>query len=323
MSRASEQDPFNVTSSTTLSKGEQLRRRFDLWVLSPLRIIWDDMRTRVGLAVLLLYVFVGTVGPLIVDQPSQNEGEALIPPFQSMQFPLGTDGLGAGIFEMVVHSTPAMLKMIFAGAVFTTIMATLIGTVSGYAGGRTDELLRGVMDVMMSLPGLPLVIVIAVALEPQNPFVVGFILSINAWAGLGRAIRAQVLAIREESYVEASRFLGLSTSTIIVKDILPNLMPYIMISFMQSARNVVFASVGLYYLGLLPFTVLNWGVMMNMARQRGSLTSWEAAHWLLAPMVAITLLTFGLIMFSQGMDRMFNPRVRARHAGTIKTDEDH
>lgn len=280
--------------------------------------MWDDWRTRVGSLIILLYLFAGTVGVVIIPEPVQNEGGAFVPPFQNLQFPLGTDGYGTGMFELLVHATPPMLKMILAGALFTTVVATILGTVAGYKAGVVDRLLRGVMDVALALPGLPLVVVVAVAIEPRDPFLVGLILSINAWAGLGRAIRSQVLAIREESYVEASKILGDSTHNIILKDILPGIMPYILISFMQSARNVVFSSVGLYYLGLLPFTTLNWGVMMNQARQRGGMYSLDAAHWLILPMVAIALLTLGLILFAQGMDRVFNPRVRARHAKTTE-----
>jgi peptide/nickel transport system permease protein len=172
----------------------------------------------------------------------------------------------------------------------------------------------------MTIPGLPLVIVLAVALEPENPFVIGLLLTVNAWAGLARTIRSQVLSLRSESYVEASRIMGVSTPHIIYDDILPNIMPYVLINFMSAARNVIFSSVGLYFLGILPFTTLNWGVMMNLAYKNSALLTLNAAHWLIIPMFVISLLSYGLIMFSQGMDRVFNPRVRARHA-TTTSDE--
>ncbi|MFB9809406.1 ABC transporter permease subunit [Haladaptatus pallidirubidus] len=116
-----------------------------------------------------------------------------------------------------------------------------------------------ITDVLMTIPGLPLVIVLAVLLEPRNPWVVGVVLTVNAWSGLARAIRSQVLTIRSESYVEASRLMGVSTPNILMKDVIPPIMPYIMVNFVNSARTVIFSSVGLYFLGILPFTNQNWG----------------------------------------------------------------
>jgi peptide/nickel transport system permease protein len=105
-------------------------------------------------------------------------------------------------------------------------------------------------------------------------------------------------------------------------DVLPNIMPYVTINFAKSARSVIFSSVGLYFLGVLPFSTANWGVMMNQAYgQGGALYSWNSAHWLLFPMGAVILLSFGFILFAQGTDRLFNPRVRARHAKVVGDDE--
>jgi len=176
-------------------------------------------------------------------------------------------------------------------------------------------------DIVLTIPGLPLVIVLSIALEPRNPFVVGFIVVINNWAGLARNLRSQVLSIREEAYIELGEIMGISTPQLILKDILPNLMPYILINFSGSSRRVIIEATGLYFIGLLPFTALNWGVILNQARNGGALNSFDLAHWLFAPLITITLLVYGLIMISQGMDKVFNPRVRARHAESISSDE--
>jgi peptide/nickel transport system permease protein len=112
------------------------------------------------------------------------------------------------------------------------------------------------------------------------------------------------------------------TVSILRHEIIPNLMPYIMINFVNAARRVVFASVGLYFLGILPTSgVMNWGVMMNTAYDTGSLYTWDAAHWLILPMVMVVWLSYGLIMFGQAADKVFNPRLRARHAKTVEEDE--
>jgi len=116
-----------------------------------------------------------------------------------------------------------------------------------------------ISDFFMAIPGLPLVIILAITFNPENPIFVGVILTINYWAGLGRSLRSQVLTIREDSYVEASRTMGVSTWQIMVKDIIPNLMPYVTVNFVFAARYTIFASVGLYFLGVLPYTGKPWG----------------------------------------------------------------
>jgi peptide/nickel transport system permease protein len=159
---------------------------------------------------------------------------------------------------------------------------------------------------------------------PKSPFVVGFILAIDNWPGLARSLRSQVLTIREESYIEAARAMDIPTRRIVGRDVISPLMPYIVINGANAARGVIFESVGLYFLGVLPFTTQNWGVMMNLAYKRGSAMANPsyAGHWLYVPMVAIILFSLGFILFAQGMDRVFNPRLRARHAKTADVEEE-
>jgi peptide/nickel transport system permease protein len=106
---------------------------------------------------------------------------------------------------------------------------------------------------------------------------------------------------------------------IIVDDILPNVMPYILISFVNTARGVIFGSVALFYLGVLPVSFPNWGLMLSRAYGTGgAIYSFEYAYWIIFAMLAIVLLSFGLVLFSQGTERLFNPRIRARHAESIE-----
>lgn len=321
-SRQQVESPFKTVSDTEVSRSDVYRRRLDTQVLAPLRIVWSDLRARIGVSIIFGFILVGTLGVSFVPNPSPNDGPRLLAPFQSFQFPLGTDALGQGILAQIVHATPEMLEMILAGAVFSSAVATVVGTVSGYKLGTIDRVLMTFTDIMLTIPGLPLTIILVVLFEPQSPLIIGLVLTINAWAGLARSIRSQVLTIRNESYVEASQVIGAPTSMILRRDIIPGLMPYILVNFMQSGRRVIFSAVGLYFLGILPGSNDNWGVMMNLAYNTGgALYTWSSAHWLIFPMVAIILLTLGLILVSQGTDRLFNPRVRARHAKTIDEEE--
>lgn len=313
----SEPSPFDTVSDVDVTARDRYRHLFEEFIVAPILILRDDWRALVGSLIIVLYALIGTIGVRLIDEPDPTAGPRLQLPFQDMQYPLGTDALGQDLLAQTVHATPPMLKMILAGAVFSTVIATIVGTLSGYKGGAIDTVLMYFTDVAMTLPGLPLIIVLAQIFPIDNPYAIGVLLAINGWAGLARALRSQVLTIRDEPYVEASRTMDLSTSSILAKDILPNLMPYIAVNFVGTARSIIFSSVGLYFIGVLPFSDTNWGVMMNLAYETGgSLYTWQSAHWLLIPMLAVIILSFGLILFAQALDRIFNPRVRARHSGS-------
>jgi ABC-type dipeptide/oligopeptide/nickel transport system permease component len=314
---------FSAVSEDSMSRRARAYHVLDGWIIAPFKILWEDMRARIGLLILTLFILMGTVGVQMVRKPLPNTGEPLIPPFTTMKFPLGTDGLGQGIFALIVHATPAMMKMISAGALFATGMAVIWGVLSGYKGGRTDRIMMMIADIILTIPGLPLIIVLAAIIQPEDPFVVGIILTVNAWAGFARSLRSEALASRTSTFIEASRTMGISTPNILLKDMLPDLMPLIMVNFVTAARRVIIASVGLYFLGILPFSTLNWGVIMNLAyKTGGALYNPAAAHWFAVPMITIVILSLGLLLLGQGMDRIFNPRIRARHSNTAGGDEE-
>lgn len=315
------QSAFQVTSDVEFTRWERWKVFLDEVLVAPARILWNDYRARIGTAILLVFLFAGTVGVRIVDVPRATDGPRLMKPFQDTAFILGTDQVGKGIFASLIHSTPPILKMMLAGAVFSTSMAVVWGIVAGYKGGVWDRVMMTISDIVMTIPGLPLIVVLAAIWSPRNVYLVGLLLSISSWAGFSRSLRSQVLTLRSESYVEASRILGIKNRTIMRKDILPNLMPLIMVHFVTGARGVIFKAVGLYFIGVLPFSSTNWGVMMNLAYEQGALYDMDYAHWFVAPMLTVVLLSLGLILFGQGMDRIFNPRIRARHAKHTADEE--
>ena len=276
-------------------------------------VVWSDWRTRVGMLIILFYLLMGTVGVAIVDPPSQNAADRYIAPFTSLEYLLGSDRYGQSLLALTVHATPHMLKMISAGAVFATIMAGIFGTFSGLNRGYLSDVLMAITDIMIALPGLPLIMVLAAMFEPRNPYLIGIILTINAWAGVARSLRSEVLKIREESFVEASQLMGLPTRKIVTYDVLPNVMPYMLVSLVSNARSVIYGSVALYFLGVLPFSALNWGVTLNIAyEQSTAIRNWDVAHWIIVPLFTIIFLSLGLILVAQGADRLFNPKVRAK-----------
>ncbi|MFC7196405.1 ABC transporter permease [Halosimplex aquaticum] len=292
---------------------DTLRDILYAYVVIPGKILLNDYRALVGFGIVLLYLATATLGTWLLEPTSMWAGERLTQPFQTMAHPLGTDPQGRDLLKLIVYGTPPVLTMMFSGGLFVVVVGTIVGTLAGFAGGRIDSVLSTATDVALTIPGLPLIIVLAVTLNPKNPILIGILLGINGWGGLARNLRSQVLSIREEEYVEAARAMGVTTRSVLSKDILPNMMPYVMYNFMSSMRGVLFASVGLYYLGVLPYSQENWGVLIDQAYTNGALTTWSMFHWIVWPILAVVTLSLGLILISQSTDKLFNPRVRARH----------
>lgn len=318
--------PFEVVSSVEETRTDRLRKVADSYLRAPVAIVWTDWRARIGFTIVMSYLLLGIVGPHVIEPPEVAEAGALAKPFQSMDYPLGTDNAGRDLLAQVIFSTTEILKMAAAGAIATVGIGTVVGAVAGYKGGRVDTVLSSITDVFINLPGLPTVMVLALLLPiGNNPYVVGLLLSIAAWGGLARAIRSQMLTLRSEAFVEASRAMGISTRTIVFKEIVPHLMPFVVINLTNAARRVIFSAVALYYLGILPFDNLNWGITLNQAYDAGAHYRPGALHWFLVPMIAIVFFSIGLILLGQSLDRVFNPRVRARHekrSGSARGDPD-
>lgn len=308
---------FRTDADFSMTRGDQIREIYDQRFYAPLQILLKDYRGILGITIVGFYLLMGTVGVQIVPWPSQSP-DRLLPWFQELSRPLGTDSGGRDLVSMIVHATPRMLQLMFAGAVFSTMLGVVVGLVAGYKMGVTDRILMTIADTVMTLPGLPLLIVLVAVLQPTNPFLIGIILSLNAWAGTSRSLRAQVLQIRSEDHVEAARAMGMSTGRNIQKNVLPQLLPLITIGFMNTAVAILYAAVGLYYLNILPPDFLNWGVMLDQAESTVNFSTFRDIHYLMVPLIVISLIGFGMIMLAQAFDRVFNPRLRAKHAKTIR-----
>lgn len=303
---------------------DSYRRLLNAYVVAPLRIALGDWRAVFGISVVGFFLFMALVWEKMYGRAWQNSAPRLVRPFDSTythevfgvsvwQYPLGTNQFGQPVLQRLVNAAPAMMELLLAGAVVSTGLAVFMGVTAGYKGGFVDSLLMGITDVVLTIPGLPLIVLLAAIFQPKDPFVLGMLLAIDNWPGLARALRSQVLTIRDESYVEASRTMGVSDSAILGADVVPQLMPYILINSAQAGKSVITEAVALYFLGFLSSSTGNWGRMMDQAYQYGAVTNPDIFYLLLWPMLVLTILSFGLVLLSQGLDQIFNPRLRARH----------
>jgi len=300
-------------SSADVEDPNALAEFFRQYVVTPVSILRHDWRAIVGFLIVVFYILMGTVGTRIYPETGVRDGPLLQPPFQDMAYPLGTDDLGRDLLGLMIYSTPEMLIMMGTGAAFTVVMGGLVGITAGYKGGVVDSLLSTVTDIAINLPGIPVVLVLSVIFQPEDPVALGLLLSLAAWSGLARALRSQVLTLRNEAFVESARAMGIPDYRILFKSVLPHLAPYMVVNLVQAMRNVIFAAAGLYFIGVLPFDQPNWGVVLNWAYEKRAHQRPELLYWIIVPCVVIIGISIGLILLAQSLDRVFNPRLRAKY----------
>ena len=136
------------------------------------------------------------------------------------------------------------------------------------------------------------------------------LMAILDWPALARQVRSQVLSLKNREYIEAAGMLDLGTPRIIFRELLPNMMSFIAISTIFEMTHAVYQQTGLVFLGIVPYSSANWGVMISAAERRGVLFNPQAAWSILAPIAAIVLFQLSLVSFARSLDEVFNPRLR-------------
>jgi len=279
-------------------------------LILSLQCIVKNRKVLIGIIILSIFLLMALIGAFIpMDLLSTNTSEIYQGP--SLKHPLGTDYAGRDIFLQLIKGSTDVLIVAFLTALITTSIATVVGIVSGYVGGYLDLMLMTLVNIILTIPHFPLLIVIASLIRTvPNPLIVAGILSSVAWAGPARAIRSQVLSIKEEEYIEAAKILGLRRTQILFNEILPVIIPYVIMNFILATVSAIYSQVGMYFLGVLPFTSYNWGMMMNIARSHsGALWIPSTTLYLIAPMLCVVLLCEGLTMLLPLVE-MLNPRLR-------------
>ena len=278
----------------------------DFW-----RIARNDRGAMVGGLVVAIYVVVAIIGPWVVHVSNvQNPADSYLGP--SWRHLLGTDSFGQDVLsQLIVGTRPIMEVGVFA-ATMTVFVGVVIGLTSGYLGGWADSVLMRITDVFLTIPGLPLILVIAAVIRTSSPVILAAILSVTAWSGLARAVRSQALSLRSSDFVEAAQLQGMSLTNVVGRQLLPNVGPYVAINFLLAITGAIYAEVALFLLGIAPISGTNWGIMINLAVNQGALYTSKSMLYLFAPMAAIVILQVSFVFFTRILDSLFNPRLRVQ-----------
>jgi len=277
-------------------------------MLSLFKRMWREKPLgAAGGLIFLLFLFCGLFADVLAPfgMNDTNLQVRLQPP--SWDFPFGTDHLGRDILSRVLIGAQLSMVVGFLAAGLATVVSIVIGVASGYFGGRVDMLIQRFVDAWMTFPDLLLLIVVISILGPGMPqiiIVLGFLYGI---AG-SRIVRGSVVSVKESMYTHAAQSIGASTLRILLRHILPNVMPVVIVLFTTRVGATILAEAGLSFLGLgVPPPAPTWGSMLSgTGRTYMYLGPWLA----LAPGLCLTIVVYAINVYGDALRDLIDPRMR-------------
>ena len=229
------------------------------------------------------------------------------------RFPLGTDNFGRDVLTELVAATRVSLQIGLVAGIVATLIGLVLGLVSGYIGGIVDDVIMFVTNLFTVIPSFVLLILISFSLgqDKRGAVTVAVVIGLTSWVWTARAVRSQVISLRNRDHVNLSKLSGHSITYIILNDILPYIASYVVMAFILQISSGILAEAGLSILGLGPrtteFPTLGLMMQWSMIYQAHILGKW----WAYLPVIIdIALITFSLNLMNTGLDQVFNPALR-------------
>lgn len=265
-----------------------------------------DWLGMISLGILALLIVIAFAAPLLAPYPSGYGAEVLQAPSAAHWF--GTDSLGRDVFGEVIWGTQQSMLVAGASAGLAIVFGTLVAVIGAYVR-KLDSIISVFVDLTLSLPVLPLMILIAALVGPSTQTII-FVVAAFSWPEVTRLVRSQALTVVDLPYVDAARLVTTSPWWIIGRHLLPAVTPVIVVSVVVTASRAVISAAGLAFLGLGDPTTWSWGRIIFEAQQAGAMVS---AWWLtLFPSIAILLLVLSATLVSISYNDARNPRNRGR-----------
>ena len=262
------------------------------------------MMVRLGLLIVVVTVGAALAGPLLMPyQPSAQElSRRLERP--SLSHPFGLDELGRDILSRIVTGARISLLVGLSVVSLSSIVGVALGAIAGYSGGKIDDGISRVMDVLMAFPGILLAIALVAVLGPSLGNVI-LALSVIGWVGYARLVRGQALRARELEFVQAARALGAGSPRIILRHILPTTLPAVVVQGTLGMAGAIIAEAALSFLGLgVQPPTPSWGTMLDAGRSH----LFDAPHLTIFPGLAIAILVLGFNFLGDGLRDRIDPR---------------
>jgi len=264
----------------------------------------------VGIVMLGGLVLFVVLGSLFYDTSKYKPLSVLPGRPPSAEDPLGTDQQGRDMLAVMIVGTPLTVRMGLMAGFIGVLIGTVLAFSAAYYGGWVDGLVRGVVDVGLTIPTFLVLIIVAISIHSAMTIEqMALVIAALAWLWPTRTIRAQVLTMRERAYVHVARLSGASSLKIIFFELMPNLLPYLAASLVAAVAAAVLASLGLEALGLGAVDSPTIGMTIYWVIFYGALLQgmW---WWFLPPIIVVVVLFMGLFGLSAGLDEWANPRLR-------------
>jgi peptide/nickel transport system permease protein len=283
-----------------------------------LRLLLRNRMSAFGIFLLSFIVLVTIFAPFLT---SQDPADPRSLPGQSPSWanPMGTTDQGYSVFAQVIYGGRISLLVALVATTIAMTIAIVLGLLAAYKGGLVDDVINLVANIFIVIPGLPLLIVIASFLEQTGPMVMALIIGFTTWAIETRVLRGQALTICNRDFILAARASGESTSRIVFRELLPNMLSRIAAGFAFVFINAVFFEAALEFLGFADVNKVSWGTTLYWATVNSTLLQGEWWHFLF-PGLAISLTLLSIVFINYGIDELADPRLRlkTRRGGVLR-----
>lgn len=262
-----------------------------------------------SLIILLLVLGFGFLGPTIFNRPDALVTVGGLYDSPSATAWLGTDNFGRDVFTQLMYGTQTSLIIGVLAGLVATLIGVFIGTIAGYVGGWLEEGLMAITNVVITIPSIVILILLSIAINNRSIVTMGIIIGITSWPWTARAVRAQASSLRTRDHVEIARLSGANTFSLILWEILPFMLSYVVMAFVLQLSSGILTEATLSMLGLGPSGSVSLGIMLQWA------LLWESvrtgAWWaFVPPTLFLTLIAFSLLLLQASIDEIFNPRLR-------------
>ena len=266
-------------------------------------------KLRVGLIIVLFFLVLTFVGPLLTDYDPNEYVNPLGAQPPSSKHWFGTTFFGQDVFAQFVHGLRATFMVGLLGGGIGTLIGVVVGFTAGYRGGMVDELLNMLTNIILVIPVLAVLLIIAAYLEVRSILSECIIIGFTAWPWAARAIRAQTFSLRTREFVDLARMSGMRSSKVIFTEIAPNMMSYLVMTFILQFGGAILNAATLDFIGLGPTSGISLGLIMQHAVLWGALLL-DIWWWFVPPGLAITAIVGALYVMNVGLDEVFNPKLR-------------
>lgn len=267
-----------------------------------------------GFGLLIAIILFSFVGPLFVKYGYNTQSSNVKMPPSAVNI-LGTDYLGRDMLARLMYGGRISILVGVVSVVIEIIIGTLIGAAAGYYGGRVDSILMAITDIFLALPFLPVILVLGSLMSDlkvgseMRIFALMFILGILSWPSIARLVRAEILSLREQEFMQATEALGLKDIRKIVKHLIPNVVPTIIVNATLGVASAILTESALSYLGLgVTEPIPSWGNMMTVANK---LADFQKRQWLwIPPGICILVTVMAVNLVGDGLRDALDPKMK-------------